>query len=263
VTASRSPTAAVLVIGNEILSGRTRDANLAHLGERLAALGVRLREARVVEDVEADIVAAVDALRKCHDFVFTTGGIGPTHDDITTVAVARAFGVAVERSAEAEARLTAYYGAANLNPARLRMADVPSGAELIDNPVSAAPGYRIENVYVFAGVPRIMQGMFDAVAHRFSGAAPIVARSVSGHLRESLLAEGLARIQARYPELALGSYPFARDDRVGTSIVARGTDRRAVDAAIAEVDQLFVSLGVTPFARDESVGTVADGGRQG
>ena len=241
----RQPTAAVLVIGNEILSGRTRDAYLAFLGTRLASLGIRLREARVVEDIEADIVRALNDLRAAVDNVFTTGGIGPTHDDITTAAVARAFGVPVVRSAEAVRRMTAYYGADNLTPARLRMADVPEGATLIDNPVSAAPGFSIGNVHVMAGVPSIMQAMFDAMSHRLAGGAPILARAVTASIRESLIAEGLAAIQARFPELSLGSYPFARAAGVGTSVVVRGTDRDRILAAAAEVHAMFTALGAT------------------
>lgn len=237
------PSAAAVIIGNEILSGRTRDANLPWLGEQLAACGVALREARVVADLEEDIVAALDACRARYDHVFTTGGIGPTHDDITTAAVARAFGVPVVVSGQAVARLRAYYGEEELTPARLKMAEVPAGAELIDNPVSGAPGYRIGNVYVLAGVPAIMRAMFDAVRHRFCGGTPIRARAVAGYVRESAVAAELAAIQARYPDVAIGSYPFARGERFGTSIVLRGTDPARLASGAAEVRALFAALG--------------------
>jgi len=239
--------AAVVIIGNEILSGRTRDANLPWLAAELAAEGVVLCEARVVRDVEAEIVDAVNTCRARCDLVFTTGGIGPTHDDITTAAIARAFGVPVVSCAAAVERLRAYYGARELSPARLKMAETPEGAELIDNPVSGAPGYRMGNVYVLAGVPAIMRAMFDAVRHRFGGGAPIRARAVGGYLRESAIAEPLAAIQRAYPQVDIGSYPFAREGRFGTSIVLRGTDPAHLDAGAAEVRTLFESLGGEPF----------------
>ncbi|MCC7412551.1 MAG: competence/damage-inducible protein A [Gammaproteobacteria bacterium] len=238
-----NPGACVIVIGNEILSGRTRDENLPWLAEQLAGLGVPLVEARVIPDEHDIIVEAVNTCRARHAHVFTTGGIGPTHDDITTAAVAAAFGVAVVRDAGARARLQAYYGQGELSAARLKMADMPLGAELIDNPVSGAPGYRIGNVYVLAGVPAIMRVMFDSIRSRLHGGPPIISRTVAAFARESAIAPDLAAIQARFPQVAIGSYPFVRDGRFGTSIVLRGTDPQRLDAGAAEVRAMFRQLG--------------------
>lgn len=238
--------AAVVIIGNEILSGRTRDANLQFLATALGEVGIRLREARVVSDVEDDIVRAVDDLRGSYAYVFTTGGIGPTHDDITAAAIARAFGVPLVRSGEALARLRRHYRPEDLNPARLRMADLPEGAEPIDNPISNAPGFRIGNVFVLAGVPRIAQAMFDHVRPLLKGGPPMIARTVTMFLPEGSLAAGLADIQARLPAVEVGSYPFIRQERLGAAIVVRGVDETAVAAAVAEVAALARSLGGAP-----------------
>jgi len=195
----------MIVIGNEILSGRTKDANLPYLAERLNEWGVRLREARVLPDVEDVIVATVNECRAKFDYVFTTGGIGPTHDDITAAAVAKAFGRALVRDPEAVRLLQTRYGGTDLNEARLKMADIPEGAELIENPVSGAPGFQIENVFVMAGVPAIMQAMVESLRHRVTGGEPVRSRSVAAHLAEGTVAEGLSAIQARYPEIDIGS----------------------------------------------------------
>jgi len=237
--------AAVVVIGNEILSGRTRDANVQAIGSALAGIGIRLREVRVVEDREAAIVAAVNALRSSYDYVFTTGGIGPTHDDITTDSVGAAFGREVDHDPTAVALLTRYYGEAEATETRLRMARVPRGATLIDNPVSAAPGFRLENVFVLPGVPRILQGMLPGVLALLPGGPPIVSRSVSAWVRESDVAAELAAVQAHHPELDVGSYPFARDGRFGTSLVVRGSDAAAVDAAAGEIAGFLDRRGVS------------------
>ena len=193
-------TAALLIIGNEILSGRTKDANLPFLAEKLNGIGVRLREARVVPDIEAEIIDAVNALRARYDYVFTTGGIGPTHDDITSECIAKAFGVALERHPDAVRRLQEHYQTDQINEARLRMANVPAGGILVDNPVSKAPGYQIGNVFVLAGVPMIMQGMVDNLLPRLKGGAPMLSRTVSCALAEGTLAEGLEAVQNRYPD---------------------------------------------------------------
>ncbi|HET8729259.1 MAG TPA: competence/damage-inducible protein A [Alphaproteobacteria bacterium] len=244
---ARTVTAALVVIGNEILSGRTKDANLPYLAERLNALGVQLREARVVPDVEAEIVDAVNACRARHDYVFTTGGIGPTHDDITAMSVAKAFGVALELNAEAVRRLKAHYdGRVELNEARLRMAHIPAGATLIDNPVSAAPGFQIANVLVMAGVPSIMQAMFEGVSHRLVGGRPLLSRTVSCGLAEGTLAAGLGDLQGRYPDLDIGSYPHFRAGQFGVAIVLRGPDADYLDEAVAELTALMRGLGGTP-----------------
>lgn len=249
--------AAVLIIGNEILSGRTRDANLQFLAQALGELGIRVREARVVADDEAEIIAAVNALRRRYDYVFTTGGIGPTHDDITPATVAKAFGVPVERNAEAVARLHRQYRPEERNAARMRMADLPAGCSLIDNPISNAPGFRLDNVFVLAGVPRIARAMFDAIGPSLRGGARTLSRTVTIYLAEGLLAAGLAEIQARWTEIEIGSYPFIRHDRLGSAIVLRGTDPGRLDRAAADVAGLARSLGAEPELDGSDDGTVA------
>lgn len=243
MTDTRIVTAAVLVIGDEILSGRTKDANMAFLAEQLTERGIRLREARVVPDDPEEIVAAVNALRTRYDHVFTTGGIGPTHDDITAECVARAFGVPLLRHPEAVRRLEAHYEAGQLNEARLRMAHVPDGGELIDNPISAAPGFRIGNVHVMAGVPRIMQAMFDGIAPSLTGGDRVLSRTVTCDLGEGVIAAGLGAIATGYPDLSIGSYPYFRAGRFGTSLVLRGTDAARLTSATEAVRGLVVSLG--------------------
>lgn len=235
-------TAAMLVVGNEILSGRTRDANIQYLGAALGELGIRLVEARVVEDDVDTIVAALDALRERHAYVFTSGGIGPTHDDVTAAAVARAFGRALVRHPEAVRRLEGFYGA-EINEARLKMAEVPEGAELIDNPISAAPGFRIGNVHVFAGVPRIMQAMFEGIRHSLKGGPRMLSETVTILIPEGRLAAGLARVQTRNPRVEIGSYPFSHGERKGVRVVARGHGAGDVAAAVAEAKALAAELG--------------------
>jgi molybdenum cofactor synthesis domain-containing protein len=239
-------TACLLVVGNEILSGRTQDANLPYLAKRLNELGIRLAEVRVVADIEAAIVKAVNETRVQYDYVFTTGGIGPTHDDITSPSVAKAFGVAVHRHPEAVRRLEKHYPPGALNEARLRMAEVPVGATLIDNPVSTAPGFRIANVFVMAGVPRIMQAMFEGIAPALVGGKPLLTRSVSCALGEGILAKGLGEIQTRHADVDIGSYPYFRVGGFGVSLVVRGTDRARLEAVVREIAELIESLGGTP-----------------
>jgi len=217
-------TAALLIIGNEILSGRTKDANLSFLAEKLNGIGVRLREARVVPDIEAEIIDAVNALRARYDYVFTTGGIGPTHDDITSECIAEAFGVPLERHPEAVRRLQEHYQTDQINEARLRMANVPAGGILVDNPISKAPGYQIGNVFVLAGVPMIMQGMVDNLLPRLKGGAPMLSRTVSCALAEGTLAEGLEAVQNRYPASRSAAIPiFARSNTASASCCAGPT----------------------------------------
>lgn len=230
-----TPTAAIVLIGNEVLSGRTQDKNLAYLGARLGELGVQVAEARVVQDDETDIAEAVNALRARYDYVMTTGGIGPTHDDITTASIARAFGVDVVEHPEALRLMLDYYGEAELTPPRRKMAGVPAGAALVENPLSVAPGFRIENVYVFAGIPSIMQAMFESITPELTGGPPLVSESVVLTRRESQIAEALSRIQADFPELTLGSYPNLSQGRVVTQIVVRGADASQVAAAAERV----------------------------
>jgi molybdenum cofactor synthesis domain-containing protein len=240
-------TAAVLVIGNEVLSGRTKDANLPFLAERLNQIGVRLMEARVVRDDEAAIVEAVNQTRQRYDYVFTTGGIGPTHDDITSDCVAKAFGLKLIRHPEALKLLESHYKPGDLNEARLRMANTPEGAALIHNPVSRAPGFQIGNVFVMAGVPAIMQAMFDGVKSRLKGGRPQQTRTVVSQVPEGLLAKGLGEIQARYGDLEIGSYPYFRRGAYGTSLVLRGVDPARLDAGAEEVRQLIRDLGGAPL----------------
>jgi len=238
-----SVTAVALIIGNEILSGRTSDVNLAFLGRRLNELGIRLMEARVVPDVEAAIVAAVNETRARFDYVFTTGGIGPTHDDITAACVAKAFGVPLVQNPEARAILEAFYAPGELNAARLRMANTPQGATLIENPVSRAPGFQIGNVFVMAGVPSIMQAMFEGCAHRLSGGRPMRSRSLTVDLPEGGVAQGLAELQQRHDAVEIGSYPFKREGRLGVRLVLRSTEPERLDAAARELEALIDGLG--------------------
>jgi molybdenum cofactor synthesis domain-containing protein len=240
-------TAAILIIGNEILSGRTQDVNLGFLAQELGKLGIRVREARVVPDVEAEIVEAVNHCRKRYDLVFTTGGIGPTHDDITSASLAKAFGVEWVRDPEAVDLLRRHYEGGMLNEARLRMATVPKGARLIDNPVSTAPGFEIGNVFVLAGVPSIMRAMFDGLKARLPGGQPVNSRTVSTYLGEGTIAEALGALQARFPALEIGSYPFFRRGKFGTSLVIRGTDAGALDAAAEGVRALIRDHGAEPI----------------
>jgi molybdenum cofactor synthesis domain-containing protein len=225
-------TAAVLVIGDEILSGRTKDRNIGYIAEYLGKIGVEVREARVVPDVEEEIVAALDALRARYDYVVTTGGIGPTHDDITADAVACAFAVPIGEDPRIIARMMERYSPADLTPARRRMARVPAGAELIDNPISTAPGFRIGNVYVLAGVPSIMQAMLDyAVKSMKTGAVMAVETIEAGAVPEGRYGDALAAIAKASPNVSIGSYPSFKDGRFMNQIVARGKDAAAVAAA--------------------------------
>lgn len=218
-------TAGILIIGNEILSGRTQDKNIAYIGRYLENLGIVLMEVSVIPDLEARIAAGVLAYSRAYDYVFTTGGIGPTHDDITTAAIAGAFAVGVERRPDAVARMAEYYEADALTEARLKMAEVPKGAILIDNPVSGAPGYQIDNVFVLAGVPVIMQAMLNGLNDRLTGGPPILTAGVTTNLTESRLADGMAKIQQATGAVNIGSYPYFRRGRPGVNIVLRGADR--------------------------------------
>ena len=250
----KTVTACLLIIGNEILSGRTVDANLPYLAKKLNELGIRLAEVRVVSDSETAIVKAVNETRALYDYVFTTGGIGPTHDDITSGCVAKAFGTVLERHPEAVRRLERHYPPGALNDARLRMAEIPVGASLIDNPVSTAPGFRIGNVFVMAGVPRIMQAMFDGIAPQLVGGKPMLTRSVSCTLGEGMLAKGLGEIQARHAQVEIGSYPYYRVGGFGVSLVARGTDAAALDRVAQEIAALVTQLGGTPVLDNAGAG---------
>jgi molybdenum cofactor synthesis domain-containing protein len=236
-------TAGLVVIGNEVLSGRTRDANTQFIGASLNDLGIRLTEVRVVADSCDAIAEAVNALRARSDYVFTTGGIGPTHDDITAQCVARAFGVELVCDPAAAALLERHYGPERFNESRRRMAFVPEGATLIENPVSAAPGFQIENVFVMAGIPRIMQAMFKSIAHRLSGGAPLLSKTIATDLGEGALAADLGRLQDDFPAVEIGSYPSTAQGRMGVRLVLRSTDREILEEAGAACQAMVVSLG--------------------
>ncbi len=237
-----NPTAAMLVIGDEILSGRTRDANMYHLAGKLSEKGIDLREVRIVPDVPEVIVEALNALRSRYDHVFTSGGIGPTHDDITADCVARAFGVGIDVRADARAILVSHYpnGEADLNDARLRMARIPDGATLIENPVSKAPGFSIGNVHVMAGVPSVFTAMVESLLPTLTGGAPLMTENVRIDRGEGDIAGPLAEIDARFPQVSIGSYPFQRDGQFAVNIVLRSSDRSALDAATNDVRALTV-----------------------
>ena len=231
------PTAAVLLIGDEILSGRTKDKNLGFLADYLTALGIDLKEARVVPDIEEEIVAALNALRKRYTYVFTTGGIGPTHDDITADAVAKAFGVPIDHDPRAVEILLAYFKemGREANEARMRMARIPVGATLIDNPVSKAPGFQMGNVFVMAGVPKIMNAMMDDVATRLTRGVPMLSRNVEFRGGEGDAAKPLGEIQKAFPTVVIGSYPFQAPDGFATNLVLRSRDGAALEQALAAV----------------------------
>jgi molybdenum cofactor synthesis domain-containing protein len=234
-------TAAILVIGDEILSGRTKDRNIGYIAEYLARLGIDVREARVVPDVEDEIVVALDALRNRYDYLVTTGGIGPTHDDITADAVARAFGVSIGEDPRALTIMMERYLPADLTPARRRMSRIPVGADLIDNPISKAPGFRIGNVFVLAGVPAVMQAMLDAAVRSMrTGAVMLVETVEAGGAPEGLYGDALGAIAAAHPDVSIGSYPSFKDGRFNNQIVVRGKDEAAVAAARDAVEAMLV-----------------------
>lgn len=237
-------TAAMLIIGDEILSGRTQDVNIRALAGFLAPLGVQLREARIVPDVAQEIIAAVNALRARYSYVFTSGGIGPTHDDITAEAVAAAFGVGIGVREDARAILALHYGEA-LNEARLRMARIPQGAELIANPVSKAPGFVLGNVFVLAGVPSILRGMLEDVVHRLEGGAVVGNASLRAPgLREGDIGTPLGQLQRAHPLVSIGSYPWFDAAGYGVNLVLRSADAPALAAALAATADLVRSLGI-------------------
>ena len=237
----QNPTAAMLVIGDEILSGRTRDSNMHHLAGELTRIGITLREVRVVADDAPAIIAALQALAGTHDQVFTSGGIGPTHDDITADCVAQAFGAAIDVRADARAVLQAHYDRAGttLNEARLRMARIPDGATLIDNPVSAAPGFSLGNVHVMAGVPAVFQAMVAGLLPTLTGGQPVLSQTWRIMRGEGDVAGPLGALAAAYPALSMGSYPFQKDGVYGTHIVIRGQDGALLGAAMTRLAALF------------------------
>jgi molybdenum cofactor synthesis domain-containing protein len=245
-------TACVLLIGDEVLSGRTRDANLGYIAKHLNQIGVQVREARVIPDIEEVIVASVNDVRARYDYVFTTGGIGPTHDDITADALAKAFGVGIGHHPEAMAILAAHYveTGGEFTEARKRMARIPEGASLIANRLSRAPGFQIGNVFVMAGVPMVMQVMLDALTPRLKGGATMLSRTVSAQIGEGTIAAELGALQARYPAIGIGSYPYFRGKVFGTSLVMRGTDVALLERVEREAVALIKGFGVDPILGD-------------
>jgi molybdenum cofactor synthesis domain-containing protein len=246
-------TAAVLIIGDEILSGRTQDTNLNAIARYLGVHGVDVAEARVVGDVEDEIVATVNHLRERYDYLFTTGGIGPTHDDITADCVAKAFGVALYEHPEIIAMMEARWKG-ELNAARRRMARVPEGGVLVKNPVQGPPGFQIGNVFVLAGVPVIMRGMLEDVGHRLKGGAVVISRTVrvdgSG---EGVIAAPLEAVAKAHTNLSLGSYPFFSNEGYGSNLVVRGRDAAEVDATVTELEAALREAGVTQVTMLDTV----------
>ena len=236
-----NPTDAMLVIGDEILSGRTRDANMHHLAGQLTQAGIDLKEVRVVSDDRAAIILAVQVLAELYDHVFTSGGIGPTHDDITADCIADAFGATIDVRDDARGILAAHYAQAGteLNAARLRMARIPDGAALIDNPVSAAPGFTMGNVHVMAGVPSVFQAMVASVLPTLTGGQPLVSRTLRIERGEGDIAGPLGQLANAHPDLNIGCYPYQKDGKFGANVVIRGVDTAVVDAAIAELAETF------------------------
>ncbi len=232
-----NPTAAICVIGDEILSGRTKDKNIGWLADQLTELGIQLTEARIIPDVKEIIIRHISDLSDSNDYVFTSGGIGPTHDDITTESVAQAFGVSVERNREALHRLEQHYKGTDivLNEVRKKMADIPIGATLIDNPVSAAPGFCLKNVYVMAGVPSIMQSMFDGIAHILKKGTIPTRLTVQCKTGEGNVAHILEQISDRYESVSVGSYPWFKPGQFGTAVVLTGLDKNRVVIAANEL----------------------------
>lgn len=238
-------TAALLIIGEEILSGRTQDANTAYIAKALDQAGIALREVRIIPDVEEEIVEAVNALRRRFRYVLTTGGIGPTHDDVTTDAIGRAFGVAVVEDPRAVRAMENRYPGELLGAGRMRMARLPEGAELVANSVSGAPGYLIENVIVMAGIPRVVQAMMEDVLPRLEKGRPVASRSIRVDAPEGDVAVGLATLQARHPKVRIGSYPFFEETGVGTYVVIRCADATLIDMAVEELRALLTREGMT------------------
>ncbi len=236
-------TAAVIIIGNEILSGRTQDQNLCYIGQRLENLGIVLTEARVIPDDERIIVDTVNSLRAKYSYVFTTGGIGPTHDDITSASIAKAFGVRLEQNAGAMSALKSYYEEGMINDARIKMACVPEKAVLINNPISGAPGFQLENVFVLPGVPLILKAMFEGIEDRLDNGPPIVTESITTNMREGQIAEALGKIQDNYSEVSIGSYPFFKRGRLGVNLVLRSRDKKRLESAGMEVRVMIIESG--------------------
>ncbi|MFI4994588.1 MAG: competence/damage-inducible protein A [Hyphomicrobiales bacterium] len=242
-------TAGLLVIGDEILSGRTKDRNIGHIAEYLTGLGIDLSEVRVVPDIEEEIVAALNALRRRYTYVFTTGGIGPTHDDITADAVAKAFGVAIGHDPRAVALMRERFPNAELNEARMRMARIPEGAELVANAVSKAPGFWIGNVIVMAGVPQIMHAMLEDVTPRLETGPKMLSESIAAGMREGDIGTPLAEVARAHKDVMIGSYPFSNDGRPDTNLVVRSRDPQALAEAKSAVEIMLATLRAAGLGR--------------
>ena len=234
--------AALIIIGNEILSGRTKDKNLTYLAEWLNEIGIQLYEVRVIRDDEKEIIDCVNLLRKKYDYVFTTGGIGPTHDDITTESIAKAFNVELETNPEALKILQSYYKEGELNEARLKMTLLPKGTELVENPVTKAPGFKMENVFVMAGIPSIMQGMLEGAKAFLKVGNKMTSKSIDVFMPESYVAEELSKMQDNYPEVEIGSYPFNKEGQVGTSLVMRSANLDTLERCASDVAKMVKKL---------------------
>lgn len=244
---SQNLTAALVIIGNEILSGRTQDANINWIAKKMSDQGIKLIEVRVVPDIEDAIIYAINDLRHKVGYLFTTGGIGPTHDDITAETIAKALNIEFGLNAEAREILLGYYKSEEaLTPARLRMAHTPAGAKLIDNPVSGAPGFQIENIYVMAGVPSIMQGMLDSILPTLASGKPYISNTVSCELAESKIAVALGNIQDKYDTVDIGSYPHFQIGAMGLALVLRSTDNDSLHEATRDVVAMVRSHGIEP-----------------
>ena len=243
---SSAKTAGAIIIGNEILSGRTQDLNISYIGKNLEKLGIILAEVIIIPDIEDTIIDRVRAYSKSYDYVFTTGGIGPTHDDITAASIAKAFDVKLLRNPEAIACMERYYNPGeprSVMEARMKMADIPEGAVLIDNPVSAAPAFQIKNVFVLAGVPNIMQAMFVGLEDRLVGGPPILTASVCTNLTESKIAAGLTKVQNECEEVSIGSYPYFKRGKLGVNIVLRSTDKELLLKQTKLIETLINEIG--------------------
>ncbi|MGX1100023.1 competence/damage-inducible protein A [Amorphus sp. MBR-141] len=241
-SATRSVTAGIVVIGDEILSGRTKDTNAGFIAEYLTEIGIEAREVRIVPDVTSMIVEAVDTLRARYTYVFTTGGIGPTHDDITADAIATAFGVGIEIDPRAVELMRQRYPDLEMTPARLRMARIPHGAELIENPVSGAPGFQLGNVFVMAGVPKIMQGMLERTGPRLRTGQRILSETVEALMPEGRIAEPLSEIARAFADVSIGSYPHFDGKQYRTQVVVRSRDPERIAATIAAIEAAIAKL---------------------
>ena len=231
--------AALIIIGNEILSGRTQDKNLSYLANWLNEIGIQLSEVRVIRDEEKVIIDTVNHLRSEYDYVFTTGGIGPTHDDITSLSIARAFGVELEVNDKALSILKEYYKDGELTEARMKMTMIPVGAELVDNPVSKAPGFKMDNVFVMAGIPSIMQGMLEGARRFLKGGDVVKSMSIDVFTPESNVAQALTDLQNKYNDVEIGSYPFSKDNRFGTTLVMRSSNEKRLHQCDEELKELM------------------------